>query len=776
MTLDPQVRQLAVAALLLLLGPTVAIVVRVTRVVRTDLAPAGPRARWMRVLIALLTMAAAALLLRPHEHLFQGLDSSAYRLMACALEDGKSLYGKDIQLSEMPLAIRSSVLLESTLDGRLTRDRSYQITSLEHAATQPYFYPTLPLSMVGFNLICPGEVRDLFIPLVAVLLLALSFGCAAVKTGPAGAASVASLFLGTPLLVWMCRGGFAETAGACFVAIALLGWLVTHGTIVESFLMGVALAVHPSLVVLVLPLVAVMALATPEPRRSLSGLLSFSAGCLPLVGLTLWVAQPYGGLNWADQWRQLRLQPMMAAVYLALALTVIAFILLWIWRRPLFRYGRALLCRTPLGATLLALLLLGLPWILLGGVWNQRHLVGWGARDFATAFPWPFALFVVVWLLLVVAWLGDSRSRLVLGILIATLPVFFVFKGYERFGFWSQRRLTPPLLMLLPLAAWPGPRVQAWYRRRPAASWLLAAVALIACSYTIIRWPAPYRMREEAGADALLANMRQRTRAALVISDYHPFSVPLAAFPGSRCVGLNSHADAQFDAIWTWFYSHLGRRPLYWISTHPTHPGIESGVRLLDRGHLRARLPVLHSRAALPAAAATREIAMAFLEPVALTRSAHPPALDKTIVHGPLALRGAWDHRVTHCRTPDDTLLPTHWTRQESAVIGPLPPPGGSVRVECLGAAGRLPSRTAVLHLEGPWGGEGIDIPFGATAVWTTNTLMRPAGAALPDAPLTGRYALSSPAPYDPADDGIDGFPDDLGVQLHRIRLVVVTD
>lgn len=772
MTLAPHVAQLAVAALILLLGPAIAIAVRILHATRAGAGPQAGRSRWMRILIPLLVMAFAVLLLRPHEHVFQGLDSSAYRLMACALSEGKPLKGKDLLLIEIPPEMRRGVLLESTLNGRLTRDRSCQILSLDAATTQPYFYPTLSLCMVGFDLFCPGTARDLFVPAVALLLLALSFRVAVSRGGGAGLAPVVAAFLGTPLLVWTCRGGFAETAAALFLAIAVLGWLVTGATVAESFLMGVALAIHPSLLVLAVPLVGVMAFTAGSTRRRLSGVLAFGAGCLPLVGLTLWVAQPYGGLRWADQWRQLQLQPMSAAVYLAAALSAVLFAVACCFRRRLGRCWTSLVESSPFGAWALIAFAVALPWVLLGGLWSQRGLMGWGARDFATAFPWPFALALTAWLLVAVLRYGDSRSRALLLLLLAALPVFLVLKGYERFGFWSQRRLTPPLMLLLPLSAWTGSRVAAWSRRCPLSAWGVAALLMLASAYTIVRWPAPYWMREEAGADALLAEMRARVGSALVVSDYYPFSVPLAALPGSRSIGLNTQATQAFGATWRWIHSRIAEEPVYWLSTQPTHPGLESGVRLIDRGHLRARLPLLHSRAALPALPGTRDIAMAFLQPVALSDDAVPPTLDKTIVHGPLALRGPWEQRQTRCRSVAGEVLATRWTREGSGLIGPVPPPGGSLQIECLGASGRQHGDPVALRIQPPWQRESIELRVQATARWSTNVLTRPLSSELSGAPPTGLYTLTCATPYDPATDGIEGFPADLGVQLHRIRLI----
>ena len=88
----------------------------------------------------LWSLVLAALFMRPHEHTFQGLDSSALRLMAGALEGGRPLRSTDATLREAPIEVRGNLLFRLPHPGeRMTRDRAFEVLSLETGETRPFF-------------------------------------------------------------------------------------------------------------------------------------------------------------------------------------------------------------------------------------------------------------------------------------------------------------------------------------------------------------------------------------------------------------------------------------------------------------------------------------------------------------------------------------------------------------------------------------------------------------------------------------------------------------
>ena len=110
------------------------------------------------------------------------------------------------------------------------------------------------------------------------------------------------------------------------------------------------------------------------------------------------------------------------------------------------------------------------------------------------------------------------------------------------------------------------------------------------------------------------------------------------------------------------------------------------------------------------------------------------------------------------------------WTRAGSAVIGPMPAPGGSVRVTIEGAAARRDGRAhQIVAVVPPWNGPPLELRVENEFTRTAGLLQRP-NHGTDDEPI-GLYRIEGRWPYDPAAAGIRGFDADLGVLLHRLRI-----
>jgi hypothetical protein len=175
--------------------------------------------------LCLLLICFSFLILRPHQDTFQGLDASAFRLMAKALDDGRQLKGVDETLKEVPVDVRKWLLLVPDDQGRLTRDRSFEIESLNSCRTKPWFYPFLPLCMVGFDTMLPGQALDYFVPFLALIFCAVCLFVGTLRGGVAGAFMSLALLLGSPLPAWLFRGCHLEVVSGILIALAVLSWV-----------------------------------------------------------------------------------------------------------------------------------------------------------------------------------------------------------------------------------------------------------------------------------------------------------------------------------------------------------------------------------------------------------------------------------------------------------------------------------------------------------------------------------------------------------------------
>ncbi len=728
-----------------------------------------------RVRVALAALAAlfAIQLLRPHQDTFVGLDTSCYRLMTHALHAGRPLLGPDEVLLEAPREIRNAFLLMPDMRWRNSRDRSFEVMSLQNGHTQPFFYPLLPLAASGFDHLVPGAAADYFLPLAGVFCVAALLVAAAARGGGWGLAAAAAVLIGSPFPAWFFRGYFPEALGAMLLAGAVLDRPAAL-TARAFFPLGLAVSLHPLLVVLAIPIAGWRGFTTPGTRRDLlRAAVGALAGLLPLYAMTRWICQPYGQLLDVDiLLRNLRVSGEHRAVMgaaLVAGVIVVAWTVLRAERRQrlLARVERAL--ASPRGRLLFLLVALA-PLAVSLLLSATRDPVWVGAREWMRGVGAACGLLVAAgaaWLLL----RGSPRSRLWMLLLAALLPVFLYLKGVEQVGLWSQRRLLPWHLALVAglipaAAAFRSARVSALLAGGVPRA-LAAGLLLLAAIANAARWPAPYLARFEAGADDWIGQLRARSEGRLLFFDYHSFSFPLAVDGRTRALGLGSGAHRATGVVMRWLREKLESEPL-WIATAYANPGLEDGMRLVSAGMVSADVERVRARALLPAESFTRRVAVEFLDPQPL-RGAERAALHKVFDGGPLALRGEWLPDVRRLQRGAESL-PAQWSRAGSAVVGPVPGPGEVLRIRAQGVSGGRNPAPRTLYLEDEQGRRSPPMPFGDE--WNdVQVLWSPAPGV--EGPTTV-YRLRVDALYDPASDGLRGYPRDLGMLLHRMDIEVI--
>ena len=104
-------------------------------------------------------------------------------------------------------------------------------------------------------------------------------------------------------------------------------------------------------------------------------------------------------------------------------------------------------------------------------------------------------------------------------------------------------------------------------------------------------------------------------------------------------------------------------------------------------------------------------------------------------------------------------------------MIGPMPPPGGGVRVTMWASSGQ--AKPQLLTVAAPWPNGSVTLTIPAGYGQTAGVLQRPETATAWRS-ATGLYRLSAPTPYDPAREKMRGFDSDLGALIHRIDIQLV--
>ncbi len=722
----------------------------------------------------------ALLFLRPHEETFIGLDNSFIRMLTHAMAQGRDQVGVDQTLVQVPYELRKHFIYQSDEGQRLTRDRTFQIDDLEGCKYRPFFYPVLSYAALAFNRIVPGLALDYFLPSLALLFLILAGWFMLAKTGIPGLLAGLGLLLSLPLLPWFGRGYYPELCGLLIISITALHWLAKDGAyrrfIPASFAMGLALCFHPVIALWSGTLFLLMAVDDTRKTRDVSlALLAFALGMLPLLLITRFVTQPYGNI-FSYYWLTILFQT--STIYFLFI--VAAFFACCSMVILLLARGRALLgtlffspgLSAHVSRLCVAVLPAGLQ--LLFQKTKAETLVG--LTDIWSLLNSPYGLVVTGTILASLHPVVRPRPRALLVMTVALASVFLYLKGTEPFGLWSQRRLLPITIPLLVaslgvwrdiLAAWSSMQ---WKRHLASGSLIFIAIVMIS------QYPHFYLLRSENNADAIIQKVLQATDGALTIFDYHHYGSPFVALDRGSTLILYDHISLEDQGeVFTWAAKEAIHRSVIWITVFD-NPGLEHGVRLEQIQTIQDKLPRLHAKRVFPAEVHIHPLSMSLLQMRPLTPDQPLPPLDKIMDNGPLARRGPWGRGDISLPAPDGERLPATWTRQGSAIIGPIPPPGQSVQVELTAGAHRSGGLDhQIMIITPPWDGPPLEMRVENPHTVVTARLQRPADF---DhlSETTGKYTLTSRYPYDPSTQGIQGFASDLGVLLHRIRIEVVIE
>ena len=750
----------------------------------TILFPLWPRIRqtpvWTRILLLVAVSGSAILLLRPHEDTFTGLDTSCYRLMARSFAAGRGFQDVDSTLLSLPPAQRRAVLLEYKHWGRDTRDRSFQLTSLQTCTTQPYFYPFLPLAAAGLETAIRWISGDLFVPFMGLLFFVVILFTGTALGRHTGLAAAAALLIGSPLPAYLLRGFYAEAVGAVLALLVLLGRSLPDRTrafrIIAPFALGLAVCFHPVIAALSLPALALLLFDPALKKRGIIlSLVGFFLGALPLLLMTLWVCQPYGDItSWAGFFHTLSVAVVhqLLGVFVAAFGITIAIVLLGTTRlKERLAAGIFSIISNPARFLLLVLLAL-IPFAISTSVWSGKLLIRTGFHEYQDGVRLGYGLLLAIGILSAFFRSTPPISRAILILTILLSPLFFYLKGFELMGLWSQRRLLPFTLLVIvaltpALAAFCGE----WARRRgPLAATGLAVVLLGTAAINPIRWPAPYLACHEAGATRWVTSVSGKLGMSLAFFDYYPYGVPFSLIPGGRAIGLSEYGLAALPNLIHWLSTKAAREEVLFVTAY-NNPGLEEGLILTERSHETLSMNRVVSKTALPAETRERVIDMRILEARPITGTA-PLAVHKILDDGPLAVRGAWG-RGSPIRFRNE-MLPARWSREGSQIVGPMPKPSQSIRIALAAAASRddgVEGQTLLIHP--PWGAPPLALAVSNDLTRAEGFLSRPADDTRALAP-TGLYTIRAGKPYDPAKAGIRGYERDLGARIHSISIEVL--
>ena len=730
-----------------------------------------------------LVAATAVLLLRPHEDAFVGLDTSCYRLMTQAFQNNRGFRETDRVLREAPETLRRFFLLKYNTLGRDTRDRSFEIPNLSTCATQPFFYPSLPLAAAGLGRLLPGNSSDYFVPGVGLVFCIALFLVGAARGGGWGLFVAMALLVGTPLPAWLLRGFFGEAVGGVMVALVLLAWLIPLRGLgflgVAACMLGLAVCFHPAMIVAALPaLLLLLASECATARTRLLVLAMFGLGLLPLIQMTRFICHPYGDfLDWQQLVHRLRIDAVVRLVLAFMILSLLAgvaclAILNWAYE-PIRRWFQRLSDNRALS---LGLVVLGiLPAWILTHFWSKGTLVVAGWHELLSGVRWGYGALLIVVTLGVMLCRRAYRAKLLIWLAFAILPFFLYLKGFEQVGMWSQRRLLPMTLWWIVALTPAGIAFLALIKTWPMlvrrlAYLSLALLFVVAALANPLRWPAPYLVRFDRGADACTVRMKTIIAGRLTLFDYHHYTLPLAVNLTNRVLGLSEQGYPALAEITRWVRERAQQEDVLWCTAF-ANPGIEDGVALVPEGRQKTTLPRLLSKTALPAIEDTHVFNVEFLRVVPAQRLVAPPVLHKVFDGGPLALRGLWGRNDIALTTADGKKMCACWSREGSGVIGPVPPAKGSVELTIIAVSGQAVPRQLIV--EPPWTTNRYSLLIGIQPDPVTLHINRTAGTEQTDGP-TGNYRLFAAMPFNPALQGIHGFDSDLGALIHSITIRVV--
>lgn len=721
-------------------------------------ASAGVKTAW----IGLWLLGAVFLLARPHDDSFTGLDNMTYRQLSHAFLEGRGFHDPDTVLAEVPKELRESFLMHRGPAGRPTRDRVFSLSGFLGVETQPFFMPTLPMAAAGQ---APVLSPERFVPLVGALWLGVVLAAGFHAGGGWGIAGVGALVLGTAWPAYFLRGFYAEGVGAMMIgavaAAASVRPLRGFMTVAAGWMLGFSVSYHATMVVLAVPVGLGLLLEGRSLRRAAGWLAGMLAGFSPFWAMTRWVCQPYG--DWT-RWASLRdliiRVPEHRAVALAVGmLAVVSALALWTGfhasvRRRLRRldermspWGWLAVCAFPV------LAVLGIPG-LAGGVLFKGAVAVW------SGIRWPYALLFAAGAGVVLTRRRPVRERFGLAALGWGAWLFVYIQGVETpVGLWSQRRFLPVVLTGISLLAAPmGAGLAAWSRKELLR--LAAGAAVVAAgAANLVRWPAAYGCINEKGASAWIRNTAETLGTERwVVFDYYAHSVPYAAGLEHRVLGLGETSHDYWPDVAEWLAGLAARREV-WVVSSWSPTALEDGLRLEPVMSVTGRFPVVRTKAFFPAEGGAREVVHHFMRAVPVASGEADAVQDKVLDGSPVGLRGPWG----------GIRQGMAWTRQGSGVIGPVPEQGGAVRFEAV-CAWNPPEdgwTEQILRVTPPWGGSLLRLTVPAGKHRVSGILVR--GEDDRELPDTGTYVLDVDRPYDPAHQGLRGYPSDLGVQMQRV-------
>lgn len=729
----------------------------------------GTRGVWRYFGFWVAALLAAFLLLRPHGDTFTALDHSGYRLMAFAFAEGRGFNDVDATVLDLPEDVRQDVTLLPYTKDRNTRDRSFRLLSDQTGRTEPFFYPTLPLGASILQRLFPQGGMDYFTPLFGLFFALVLLAMGRREGGAGGLLLAAALFLATPLPAMLFRGFFAELCGAALAALAATHWMMRPAgrpvSLAAYLALGLAPAFHPALIVVSLPLLAVLIVVDGgSARRLLRGLATFAIGPAFLMWLTARVCAPYGRLRW----RTLIVNFKYSQAHQVVDVFAVVFggmlLGLLVWRlRDQTSFRRAIERLRPRAAAWLLLALAPVALALL--FWRESAQVWRGLADLWNGVRWPATILVLGCAVPLVFSRTAARARLLAGFAIALLPVFAYLKGAEQMAMWSQRRLGPFVVLLLPALLLPAARwMGTLSAKRRTVALGLGGLTLALGLANAVRWPTPYWVRQEAGALEHVNELKERIGSRLVVFDYLPDSFPFAVDNQTRAIGWNNDGKA---AHWADIIHWARARSLteeVWYVTSRSLPQLEDGIRFTPLFVEHIPITRVHSKRALPAVAREGERKLSFsrIEPI----EEEDASQDKLFDGSPAALRAPWGPQQSLV-LPDGTRGDGQWSREGSGVIGPIPR-SGRIQMTLIAASnqGKPVQRLRVVP---PWGEQGaqwLDVTPGATEL--TAWFDAPTHA---DLPRTGVYRFYAETPFNPRALGrSDRLPDGLGVLMHRVK------
>ncbi len=754
-----------VSALLATLLPPLALLAWMAPAVAARWRRSHPAARG--ALIALWLAGTALLLLRPHDDTFTGLDCMAYRRMTHALLAGRGFHDTDRVLAGVPEELRPALFFGPVARGRVTRDRAFELLDWRQASTAPFFLPALPLAAGG---LAPLLAPERLPPIVGALWLALLLAAGFAAGGGKGAWLTAALVCGTAWPAWFLRGFYPEAVGAALISgvLAVAATRLPRGatmTGLSGFTLGLAVTYHPALLTLALPVALGLMVAQPRLGERALTALGLLVGLLPGWAIARWICRPYGDwTNWR-QWRVLLggIAEFRAAgvVLAALALLALGAALACLAPRLRQRLSRLDARATPWAWGALCAALVAAPLLLLpaaaGDPLRRAAAAVW------SGLRWPYALLCLAGMTAVLRRARPARERGWLALLCAASLFYLFVQGVERpMGVWSQRRFLPVVMTLTGLLAAP---LAALVSARSWRARSLLLLALAAGAANPARWPQAYLLINDHGAASWTRSVAERLgHDRLVIFDYFPHSVPYAAGLRHRVLGLGEFARARWPEVAAWIAERAVAEEV-WVATAWQPCPLEEGFSLTPVFEKTGEFPELRSKGYLPAWRGSRRVSQLFMHARPLAPGIAPPQV-KLLDESPIGLRAPWGD----ARNSGGGRM-ARWTRQGSGIVGPVPPPGGSVRfeIECAFIGAPPDRKEQTLLISPPWGGAPARLRVGSE--WRTLETRLECPAANEVLRATGVYRMSVELPYNPTSAGLPGYPSDLGVQVRLLRI-----